>query len=144
MTWTQEMRDKAKATREARRTIITPMEEEAKPLPSYWHKAPLDDAIVRLGELKREYDKAAQIVLSRQSESKPRWTCWTQLHKDIVPKSVQSLCRKSGDDGKWASRDDGAFEMKNGIKVPSPVFCCSAICHEYYLKSKPMNSLSRH
>jgi len=109
-----------------------------------WKHSSLEEAMGRLGDLRREYDHAAQIVLARQQITKPRWTCWTQAHKDSVPKSVQAVCRKSGEDGKWASRDDGAFKIVDGIRVPESVFCCSAICHELYLKSKPMAALSRH
>jgi hypothetical protein len=109
-----------------------------------WHHAPLEQVMARLGDMKREYDRCTQIVLARQNISKPRWTCWTQLHKELVPKSVATLCRKTGEDGKWASRDDGHFKMVEDIRVPDPVFCCSALCHELYLKSKPMQALSRH
>jgi hypothetical protein len=109
-----------------------------------WEKAPLDQITNKLADMKREYDKAATIVMRRQSTRKPTWTCWTQLHKDIVPLSVQKLCRKTGEDGKWASRDDGRFREENGLRIPDPVFCCNAYCHEMYQKSKPMASLSRH
>lgn len=109
-----------------------------------WKKSPLEEVMGRLANMKREYDRCTQIVLSRQSVTRPNWTCWTQFHKELVPKSVTALCRKSGPDGKWASRDDGVFKEVDGIRVPDPVFCCSALCHELYLKSKPMQSLSRH
>lgn len=109
-----------------------------------WERSSLPEAMQRLADMKREYDRVSQIVLRRQSVSTPQWTCFTQLHKDLIPKSVQALCRKTGENGKWASRDDGAFKTVDGIRVPDPQFCCSAICHEYYLKSKPMHSLSRH
>lgn len=112
-----------------------------------WHAAPLPDVITRLADLRREYDRCAEIVLARQSTTRARWTCWTQLHRDdhsLVSASVARLCRKTGDDGKWASRDDGVFKIVDGIRIPDPVFCCSALCHEAYLKSKPLNALSRH
>ncbi len=109
-----------------------------------WQKSPLEEVMGKLADMKREYDRCTQIVLARQSITRPKWTCWTQLHKDLVPKSVTALCRKSGEDGKWASRDDGSFKEVDGIRVPDPVFCCSALCHELYLKSKPMQALSRH
>jgi hypothetical protein len=109
-----------------------------------WNSAPLDQATAKLSDLRKEYDKAAAIVLRRQSVSKPQWICWTQSHKDIVPMSVQKLCRKSGDDGKWAFRDDGVFETIEGLRVPRPAFCCNTYCFEAYQKSKPLSSLSRH
>jgi hypothetical protein len=156
MTWTAEARAKAAATRLAKATSLQQAKQTehdalahayGDPLiapPFDWHHAPLDQAMAKLGDLRREYDAAARIVLDRQSQSRPRWICFTQLHKDIIPKSVQALCKKTGDDGKWASRDDGVFKVVDGLRVPDPQFCCSAVCHEYYLKSKPMAALSRH
>jgi hypothetical protein len=109
-----------------------------------WESAPLPEILARLADMKREYDRVAQIVLRRQTRNSPRWTCWTQLNKDKVPKTVTAQCRKSGDDGRWAFRDDGVFATKDGIRVPTPVFCCNHVCTEYFLKSKSMASLSRH
>ena len=109
-----------------------------------WDKAPLAEAINHLADMKREYDHVAQIVMRRQSTNKPSWVCWSQLHKDIVPVSVQKLCRKTGEDGKWAFRDDGVFKTENGIRMPDPVFCCNTYCFEVFQKSKPLMSLSRH
>ncbi len=109
-----------------------------------WDKAPLAEAINHLADMKREYDRVAQIVMRRQSTNKPSWVCWSQLHKDIVPVSVQKLCRKTGEDGKWAFRDDGVFKTENGIRMPDPVFCCNTYCFEVFQKSKPLMSLSRH
>ena len=109
-----------------------------------WNRAPIEEIMGRLADMKREYDRCTQIVLARQSITRPKWTCWTQLHKDLVPKSVAALCRKTGEDGKWASRDDGVFKIVDGIRIPDPVFCCSALCHELFLKNRPMAALSRH
>ena len=109
-----------------------------------WERAPLAEATARYADLKRELDKAGAIVLKRQSISKPQWTCWTQLHKDVVPVSVQRLCRKTGDDGRWAFRDDGVWKLVDGLRVPDPAFCCNTYCFEVYQKAKPMAALSRH
>lgn len=113
-------------------------------LPFDWSHAPVQQAIERLGDLKREYDAAAAVVLQRSSLNRPQWTCWTQGHKDLVPASIRALCKKSGDDGRWASRDDGNFREENGIRVPDPVICCNASCHEMYQRSKQAGGLSRH
>jgi hypothetical protein len=109
-----------------------------------WEGAPLEAATAKLADMRREYDRAATIVLKRQSASKPQWICWTQLHKDIVPVSVLRLCRKTGDEGRWAFRDDGVFKMVDGLRVPDPAFCCNTYCFEVYQKAKPMAALSRH
>jgi hypothetical protein len=109
-----------------------------------WSCAPLPEALARLADFKRDYDKAAQIVLRRTAANKKVWPCWTQSHKDIVPNSVLALCKKEIEDGRWASRDDGNFKMVDGIRVPDPVICCNHLCHEMYMKSKPMMALSRH
>jgi hypothetical protein len=114
-----------------------------------WNAIPIDEAMNRLADMKREYDRIAQIVMKRQTQNKPTWTCWTQLHKDLVKtieggKKVLEICKKGGEDGKWASRDDGVFKIVDGLRIPDPVFCCNSFCHSVYLRSKPMGSLSRH
>ncbi len=109
-----------------------------------WKAVPLEDAMQRLADMKREYDRISKIVLERQSMRRPRWTCFTQLHKDIIPVSVQRQCLKGGEDGKWKFRDDGVFKVVDGIRVPDPVFCCSGVCAEYFHKTKQMMALSRH
>jgi hypothetical protein len=82
--------------------------------------------------------------MSRQAILPDKIPCWTQLHKDIVPKSVQAICRKTMENGRWASRDDAVFKVVDGIRIPDPVFCCSSVCHEYYQKSKQAASVVRH
>jgi hypothetical protein len=109
-----------------------------------WNTAPLAEAINKLSEMKREYDRCAGVVMRRQTVSKPVQTCWTQFHKDIVPKSVQSICRKQIEDGKWAFRDDGVFRTEGGLKIPDPQFCCNHMCFAAYQQAKPMMALSRH
>jgi hypothetical protein len=118
--------------------------ESLKPNGYDWEKASLEQATAKLADMRREYERVAAIVLKRQSVSKPQWTCWTQLHKDIVPVSVMKLCRKTGDEGRWAFRDDGVFKMVDGLRVPDPAFCCNTYCFEVYQKAKPMAALSRH
>jgi hypothetical protein len=110
-----------------------------------WEKSPLPEALNKLADLKRDYDRILQIVLRRQSASKPQWTCFTQAHKDIAPQSVQKLCLKNGQDGKWAFRDDGCFRTTaEGIRIPEPVFCCNHLCFAFYQGHKPLMALSRH
>jgi hypothetical protein len=121
--------------------------EQVRPTPPSgfdWEDAPLEEATAKLADMRREYERAATIVLKRQSVSKPQWTCWSQLHKDIVPVSVMKLCRKTGDEGRWAFRDDGVFRIVDGLRVPDPAFCCNTYCFEVYQKAKPMAALSRH
>jgi hypothetical protein len=110
-----------------------------------WEKSPLPEALNKLADLKRDYDRILGIVLRRQSASKPQWTCFTQAHKDIAPQSVQKLCLKNGQDGKWAFRDDGCFRTTaEGIRIPEPVFCCNHLCFAFYQGHKPLMALSRH
>jgi hypothetical protein len=110
-----------------------------------WEKSPLPEALNKLADLKRDYDRILQVVLRRQSASKPQWTCFTQAHKDIAPQSVQKLCLKNGQDGKWAFRDDGCFRTTaEGIRIPEPVFCCNHLCFAFYQGHKPLMALSRH
>lgn len=114
-----------------------------------WNAIPIDEAMNRLADMKREYDRIALIVMKRQTQNRPTWTCWTQLHRKLVEtldggKKVLEICKKGGEDGKWASRDDGVFKIVDGLRIPDPVFCCNSFCHSVYLRSKPMGSLSRH
>lgn len=168
MAWTQAMLDKAAATKAAHAaarngsstaiaeppiTSISPIPPISSISPGFdWSTAPLAECQTRLGDLRRAYDAAAAIVLARSAESRPQWTCWSQLHKSdkrsdgspVVPRSILALCRKSGDNGRWASRDDGVFRVVNGIRIPDPVICCNATCHEMYQRSKQVTGLARH
>lgn len=172
MIWTQEMRDKSIATRLAKRqkkeSEINPSlpsgngnngvtsKDHSILAHAYgdplihpvaggfdWNAAPLPEAMTKLADMKREYDRAAAIVMRRQTVPRPTWTCWSQLHKELVPKSVMSICRRGGDDGKWAFRDDGVFEIRDGLRIPNPAFCCNSFCYAVYQKSQPLAALSR-
>lgn len=109
-----------------------------------WESAPLQKAMDRLADFKREYEAAAQVVLRRQQSCPAMWTCWTKTHKDLAPRMTKGQCRGSIPDGKWVFKDDGVFEDRDGIRVQAPVVCCSQLCYTAYVSNKPINSLSRH
>lgn len=109
-----------------------------------WERAPLQKAMDRLADFKREYEAAAQVVLRRQQSCPAMWTCWTKTHKDLAPRMTKGQCRGSIPDGKWVFKDDGVFEDRDGIRVQAPVVCCSQLCYTAYVSNKPINSLSRH
>jgi hypothetical protein len=110
-----------------------------------WEKAPLARALALLSDFKRAYESAAQIVLRRQSVAPQMLTCWTQLHKSKVARSVLAQCKGEIPDGKWVFRDDGAFVIKDGVKVSEPAVCCSMLCYiNGYQKARVPAGLSRH
>lgn len=110
------------------------------PVPFDWLTSPIPVIQERLADLEREYKRASQIVLSRTSRLPQTWTCWSQSNKSIVPKSVLSQCRGNVVDGKWVSRDDGHKDKDGRL---SPIVTCSMLCHEVYLKNKPVGGLGR-
>lgn len=105
-----------------------------------WLNSPLPEAQEHLAELEREYKRASQIILQRTSRLPRVWKCWSQSNKEVVPKSVLSQCRGNVADGKWVSRDDG---HKNERGELDPIVTCSMLCHEVYLKNKPIGGLGR-
>lgn len=114
-----------------------------------WETAPIGKALEHLSEVKKAYETAAQIVLRRQTTEPQFWTCWVEKYRldpilgPQIPKLTKQQCRKTGPPGKWASRDDGAFSMIGGIRVPDPAITCSQLCHIAYVTLKPINALSR-
>jgi hypothetical protein len=110
---------------------------DSKLIPFDWETCPLNDAINKQAEMKREYDRISAIVLKRQNPNGRRWTCFTEesrLEKSpiVIPKSVLAQCARTGEDGKWKFRDDGRFVTVNGMRTPKPAFCCNAFCFQLY------------
>lgn len=108
------------------------------PPASPWESLPLGDAINKLADLKREYDRAAQILMQRQSRETRIWLCWTAKHKDIVARATLAQCKVRIVDGKWVHKDDGARDEKGAL---SPEVCCSMLCYQSYqeYRSKTRN-----
>jgi hypothetical protein len=113
---------------------------EAQKFP--WYDAPLDEAVECLNAMKRNYDRAAQIVLQRQSRQPRVWSCWTQKHKQLAGRTAVAQCRGQIPDGKWVFKDDGAKDAEGKL---DPQVCCSQICFTAY-QQRPRNisALSRH
>ena len=107
-----------------------------------WNDLPLSEAIDKLSNMKREYDRAASVVLSRQSRIPKVWTCWTQDHKQLAGRTAIAQCKGQIPDGKWVFIDNGAKDEEGNI---SPIVCCSQICFTVY-QQRPRNiaALSRH
>jgi len=101
-----------------------------------WEEAPLSQAMSHAAEMKREYERVAQIIVRRQNPPKQMWTCWSQENKELVPKSVLAQCLKRGEDGKWKFRDDGRFVVEDGVRRLKPAFCCNFLCYAVYQKNR--------
>lgn len=118
------------------------------PQDDWWKTAKMGDVLGKLGDLKRAYDRIAQIVLQRQQPAVLIRKCWTvekDRHKDIVaPRNILNQCRRDVQDGRELFRDDGAFEMVDGVKLQKTAVCCSQLCYQFYQNSKPIAALSRH
>ena len=164
MAWTDAMRQKAAETRAARkaerrakadvaqlaeRRIRNP--ETRVQLPSSapsngfnWETAPLTECINRAADMKREYERVAQILVARQNPPKKMWTCWSEEHRKdtdsqgnpLIPKSVLAQCLKRGEDGKYKFRDDGRFVVENGVRTLKSAFCCNFLCYAVYQKNR--------
>lgn len=107
------------------------------PHPFDWETCPLNEAINKQAEMKREYERISAIVLKRQNPNGRRWTCWTEENRLAksplqIPKSVIAQCARTGEDGKWKFRDDGRFVIVNGMRTLKPAFCCNAFCYQLY------------
>lgn len=128
-------------------TVIAHRSNGKQP-PFDWENSPLVDIINRLADMKREYDRCAQIVLRRQSPQLSMYKCWTvetSRHPDHPPpRDILRQCVRDIPDGKEKYRDDGAFDIVNGIKLRNTVRCCSMLCHQFYTSLKPIGALSRH
>lgn len=107
-----------------------------------WNELPLSEAIDKLSNMKREYDRAASIVLSRQSRVPQILTCWTQSNKQTAGKTTVAQCKGNIPEGKSVFIDNGAKDAEGNI---SPAHCCSMICYmAYQQRPKDISALSRH
>lgn len=159
MVWTDAMREKAAATRAAKKagkhvevgngnggsSVLVHTQRhvpdelhEVVGVGFDWEDAPLDAAINRAADLKRELDRVQAIVLRRQNPPKKMWTCWTQENKTRVeiPRKVLQECLRKGEDGKWKFRDDGRFEVVDGVRTLKPAFCCNYLCFAIYQRHR--------
>ena len=121
-----------------------------------WTNSPLDDALVHLNDLKREYDRASQVILSRTSRLPRIWTCFSTLHKDdrvtimdngreksvpLIPRPTLAQCRGTVPDGQWKFRADDYRNPETG-KLES-IVCCGSLCISAYMSNRPVGGLSR-
>ena len=121
-----------------------------------WTNSPLDDALVHLNDLKREYDRASQVILSRTSRLPRIWTCFSTLHKDdritimdngreesvpLIPRSTLAQCRGTVPDGQWKFRADDYRNPETG-KLES-IVCCGSLCIAAYMSNRPVGGLGR-
>ena len=109
-----------------------------------------------LNDLKREYDRASQVILSRTSRLPRIWTCFSTLHKDdrvtimdngreksvpLIPRSTLAQCRGTVPDGQWKFRADDYRNPETG-KLES-IVCCGSLCISAYMSNRPVGGLSR-
>lgn len=94
-----------------------------------WETAPLPEAKRRLAELEKLLQDARIKVAARERIPPKVYTCWSQQHALIVPKSVMALCKGQINDGKEAFRDDSA---KNDEGIITPIRVCSYLCFRCY------------
>ncbi len=114
-----------------------------------WWAVPLPQALERLNNLKREYDRAAQIVLQRQSQLPPEplhcWV-WDNRERPDMPKTAVAQCKRTiADRAKAAFCNDG-FKDRPGDpteKIRS-IYCCGMVCFQAYQSLRPVGGLSRH
>lgn len=99
-----------------------------------WENSPLSEAITKAAAMKVEYERVAAIIVRRQNPANHKWTCWTQEHRSLAPKTVLQQCLRHGEDGKWKFRDDGRFIVENGVRTLRPAFCCNFLCYSIYQK----------
>jgi hypothetical protein len=157
MVWTQEMRDKAMATRLSRKQARIENLQAVKPAAKEglsnhtaerwqkeqefdWENCPLVDAINKQADMRREFERVSAILLRRQNPPGKRWTCWTQENLNLIrgnfspqnARAVIQACLRSGEDGRQSFRDDGRFVIENGVKRLKPAFCCNAFCFKAY------------
>ncbi len=113
-----------------------------------WWEVPLSQALERLNNLKREYDRAAQIVLQRQSQLPPEplhcWV-WDNRERPDMPKTAVAQCKRTmADRAKVAFADDGYREEGEPMGKIKSIYCCSMLCFMSYQKLRPIRGLSRH
>jgi hypothetical protein len=102
---------------------------------AYWNNAPLPIAIASLNEMKRDLDRASQIILMRQSKLPTVWVCWSRENKSKVPVSIYRQCKGPIPDGRWVFRDDGAKDDQGN---PHPAVCCSQLCYMAYTQYRAL------
>lgn len=108
-----------------------------------WNKSSIPEITDRLNQMKREYERVSQIVLSRTSRVAVSYLCWcaTDEAKGKIPSSVSGQCRKSIKDGTWVHRNDG-HTFPDGHR--GTAVCCSMLCYTVYQQHRPVGGLSRH
>lgn len=107
-----------------------------------WMNSTIGEAVDCLSIMKQQYDRAASIVLSRQSKVPTVWKCWTQNNKQLSSKTAIAQCKGSIPDGKWVFKDDGAKDEEGNI---APIVCCSQMCFMGYTqRPRNLSALSRH
>ena len=102
---------------------------------AYWNNASLAEAIANLNEMKRDWDRASQIILMRQSKLPTVWVCWSRENKSKVPASIYRQCKGPIPDGRWVFRDDGAKDDQGN---PHPAVCCSQLCYMAYTQYRAL------
>jgi len=114
-----------------------------------WWEVPLLTAVERLNNIKREYDRAAQIVLQRQSQLPPGplhcWV-WDNRERPDMPKAAVAQCKRLiADRAKAAFTNDGYKDHPGDAteKIRS-IYACSMLCFQAYQQLRPVGGLSRH
>ena len=110
----------------------------------------LDEALVRLNNMKREYDRASQIVLQRQSVTPQTLVCWTWENKDDKTKQISKItvaqCKHIIPDAGRAAFTNNGHKDRPGDpneKIRT-IYCCSMACFTAYQQNRPIAALSRH
>src|ERR1700723_533303 len=95
-----------------------------------WEEAPITEALNKLAEMKREYERVSVIIARRQNPANNyKWKCYTAEHPELVPaslkyqgESVRAKCLKGGDGVTRMPKftDNGRFEIVDGIRVRRP------------------------
>lgn len=106
-----------------------------------WATAPMPEAEQRLAELKAEFLRCAAILDERRSRPLPRYQCWSQSMldqklpdgADVISAATRAACRREGEPGREAFRDDGA-EDQWGNRVT--IRCCGHLCFQDYQRWK--------
>lgn len=117
---------------------VVRVEENPVPVSAFnWETASLQEIIERQASMKNEYDRISEIVLRRANPPGTTWVCWTEEQRRLkngieIPKAVATNCARTGADGKWKFRDDGRFEVINGVRTLRPAFCCNSACFSLY------------
>lgn len=127
-----------------------------------WWEAPLLYTVEKLNNLKREYDRAAQIVLQRQSQAPAEpLHCWVWDNRDRkwpgppdvkgnpttiqVPRTAVTQCKRTiPDRSKAAFTNDGWIDPDDPARKVHSIYACSMQCYMAYNQLRPIGGLSRH